>query len=515
MEGQIREHPLAELIREITTAGLSGALRLQQERAKVAIYFEHGELVFATSNLRAHRLREVVKRNGLTNAQVEQFPSEASDAELAAALTQTGQLTLETLEVIRGKQVSDVLRLALLWIRGSWEFDERVRLAADLRVQVDVGRLLLECARHLPADFVAARLSATNGSYLRNGDDATDLLPTEAFVLSRASDSVTLAELTALSGVGEEESHRAIYALSLSGLLQRSNWPVGVDTRNSRAATKPRVKTRDAIPYPTAGTEVEKIYEVAAVEALFERLKIAKDHYEVLDVARLATGDEIKDAYHTLARRFHPDRFHQSEPQLRSRVESAFARIAQAYETLSDQPLRTDYDASRSTRSAGVTRQNTPVATEKRPNAKQASPPSSPASRPASPPASPPEVDAKRAAVSFQKGMDALQSNRDGEAIRFLAEAAMLSPREARYRAHYGQALIRQPNTRRIAETELQAALLIEPDNASYRVMLAELYKKLGLQKRAEGELERALAVDPANDAARSLLLSLRSKRLK
>lgn len=512
MQGQIREHPLAELIREISAGGLSGALRLQQDRAKVAIYFEHGELVFATSNLRAHRLREVVKRNGLTNAQIEQFPSDASDAELASALTQTGQLTSETLEVIRGKQVSDVLRLALLWIGGSWMFDARVRLAADVRVQVDVGRLLLECARHLPADFVAARLSATNGSYLRNGgDDATGLLPTEAFVLSRASDSVTLAELTALSGVREEQSHRAIYALSLSGLLERSNWPVGVDTRDSPPATKTRGKARDSHPNSTAGTEVEEIDEVAGVEALFERLKIAKDHYEILDVGRLATDDEIKDAYHTLARRFHPDRFHQSEPQLRSRVESAFARIAQAYETLSDQPLRTDYDARRPTKPAGGSKQNAPVAAEKRPHARQASPVSSPAS----PPASPPEVDARRAAASFQKGLDALKGDRHNEAIRFLAEAAMLSPREARYRAHYGQALIRQPNTRRIAETELQAALLIEPDNTSYRVMLAELYKQLGLQKRAEGELERALAVDPGNDAARSLLLSLRSKRQK
>ena len=91
----------------------------------------------------------------------------------------------------------------------------------------------------------------------------------------------------------------------------------------------------------------------------------------------------------------------------------------------------------------------------------------------------------------------------------------MLSPREARYRAHYGHALIRQSNTRRIAETELQAAISIEPDNSSYRVMLAELYKQLGLQRRAEGELERALAADPKNEAARSLLLSLKSKSQK
>ena len=91
----------------------------------------------------------------------------------------------------------------------------------------------------------------------------------------------------------------------------------------------------------------------------------------------------------------------------------------------------------------------------------------------------------------------------------------MLSPREARYRAHYGHALIRQPTTRRMAETELQAALALEPDNTAYRVMLAELYKQLGLQRRAEGELQRALAVDPKHQAARTLLLSLKSKSPK
>jgi curved DNA-binding protein CbpA len=500
MQGQLGEHPLAELIREIAATGLSGALRLSRERAKAAIYFEDGRLVFATSNLRAHRLREVAKRNGLTHAQIENFPSNVSDDELASALIQRGYLKSETLEVIRGKQVSEILMVALLWVDGGWEFDPRVRLAANLRVQVDVNRLLLECARHLPAGFVAARLGATNGAYVStSGDHATSLLPTEAFVLSRASDSVTLGELTALSGVSEEKSYQAIYALSLCGLLQRSDWPVAVGTKDSLAAIKRTGKAGDARRDWTAGTEVDEVDEVADVEALFARLKIAKDYYDVLDIARLATGDEIKHAYHTLALRFHPDRFHQHAPQLRSRVESAFARIAQAYETLNDQSLRADYDAGRSPKPAvrGGQKSATP---EKGTNgAKQSAP----------------GPDAIRAEASFRRGMEALQSDRHEDAIRFLAEAAMLSPREARYRAHYGHALIRQSNTRRMAETELQAALLIEPDNASYRVMLAELYKQLSLQRRAESELERALAADPGNEAARALLLSLRSKTQK
>ncbi len=491
MQGNLVEHPLAELIREIVAAGLTGVLRLARERARAAIYVENGQLVFATSNLRAHRLREVVKRNGLTNAHVAEFPANASDDELAAAMIQKGVLKPQTLDAIRANQVGDVLRVALLWIDGTWEFDQRVRLADEIRVQLNVNRLLLECARHLPASFVASRVERNGGTYLNAGiDSATNLLPAEALVLSRATNSITLRELAALGIAGEEETYRALYALSLSGFLQRDDWPVALSI-NASAISAPSPRS-----VPSRAADVLKVDELDDVDALFARLKNATDHYEVLDVARLATTDGIKDAYHALARRFHPDRFHQSEPQLRSRIESAFAQIAHAYETLSDQSVRADYDAKRSSKPI-TTGSPKPAHEAKKVNGAEQSPR---------------RADAERAENSFQYGLVALKQNRRDEAVRFLAEAAMLSPREARYRAHYGHALIQQSNTRRIAETELQAALALEPDNPTYRVMLAELYKQIGLQKRAEGELERALAIDPKNEAARSLLQTFRSK---
>ena len=469
---------------------MTGALRLSRERAKVAIYFEGGRLVFATSNLRAHRLREVVKRNGLTDAHVAEFP--VPDEEIAAAMIKTGLLKPHTLAAIRGNQVGDVLRLALLWTDGTWEFDSRVRLADDIRVQIDVSRLLLECARHLPAAFVASRLERAGSANLKAVNlNPTNLLPAEASILLRASDSVSVNALRGADG-SDKDTLRAIYALSLSGLLQTSDWPVALSAQQSVVNNRAPVKAKSAA--------VVEVDDLADLEALFARLINAKDHYEVLDVARLATSDEIKNAYHALARRFHPDRFHQSDPQLRNRVESAFARIAQAYETLSDQPLRADYDAKRSSKPSAPSVHKSAAPRDSN-GAKQADPRI--------------RTDMARAETSFQHGQDAMKRNRPDEAIRFLAEAAMLAPREARYRAHYGHALIRQSNTRRIAETELQAALSLEPENAAYRVMLAELYKSLGLLRRAEGELERALAVDPKNEAARSLLLSLKSKSQK
>jgi Tfp pilus assembly protein PilF len=106
--------------------------------------------------------------------------------------------------------------------------------------------------------------------------------------------------------------------------------------------------------------------------------------------------------------------------------------------------------------------------------------------------------------------LTATKNNQPEHAIRFFAEAASLNPRMGRYRAEYGRALTAQPQTRRIAEFELKAAIALEPNNGQYRLMLAELYKVLGLRRRAAGEIQKALAVDPKNEAARALLSSLK-----
>ncbi len=498
MPGKLSQNPAAELIREIAESQLTGALRLERGRAKAVAVFEAGQLLFASSNLRTHRLREVLKRRGFTDAQLGDSSASTSDNELAAALLQSGALTSETLATIRTRQVSDVLRAALLWTDGSWVFDPRARLAHEARVRLDVNQMLLECARHLPADFVTSRFPTGNGNYtpVANPKGGAELLPTEAFVLSRASGGVSLNELTALSGLGEAESLRTIYALSLAGQLQRSDWPSALGAEAARVSATSAQQTEDRMPIPepvsASGPEEAKPGDV---DALFERLAAAKDYYEVLDVGRAATSDELKSAYHALARLFHPDRFHTREDALRRQVESAFARIAQAYETLSDQSARAGYDKKQTPKGRAARRESPAPA---RPSNGGAG------ARPA--------AEVNQAETSFKRGMEAMQSNRQEEAIRLLAEAAMLSPREARYRAHYGHALIKKANTRRMAEGELLAALAIDPDNTSYRVMLAELYQELGLRRRAQGELERALVSDPKNQTAQQLLLSLKNK---
>ncbi len=64
-----------------------------------------------------------------------------------------------------------------------------------------------------------------------------------------------------------------------------------------------------------------------------------KNYYDVLGVAKSATADEIKKAYRTMALKYHPDR----NPDNKE-AEEKFKEAAQAYEVLSDENKRHQYD---------------------------------------------------------------------------------------------------------------------------------------------------------------------------
>src|SRR5829696_8837016 len=107
MAGQLQRHPLAELVREISSESLSGAVRLARERAKAVIYFDAGEVVYAASNLRAYRFGSCARRwNLLTEAQLAGIGETTSDLEAGAALLASGALGREALDALTTRQVS-------------------------------------------------------------------------------------------------------------------------------------------------------------------------------------------------------------------------------------------------------------------------------------------------------------------------------------------------------------------------------------------------------------------------
>jgi curved DNA-binding protein CbpA len=290
-----------------------------------------------------------------------------------------------------------------------------------------------------------------------------------------------------------------------SRLNEAVNLKIDVDGLLLEAERRMAAKTvAETQPFPAAPASPVS----DNVEDFLDRLRMAETYYDLLSVETSASSEQLKSAYYDVARRYHPDRFRKSEPALLTRIESAFARITQAYDTLRDDGLRANYD--RKLQARRKTQQLSSPAPK--PAAPTASTPSAPpASTAGSAPVDSGPSLAQRAENDFNEGLAALEQGRRSVAAGLFASAARLAPNEPRYRAYYGQVLASQEHTRRAAEAELQAAIKLDPKNAEYRIMLAQLFRDLGFIIRARGVAERAVAADPNNRKGRELLRELKA----
>ncbi|HKO60089.1 MAG TPA: DUF4388 domain-containing protein [Pyrinomonadaceae bacterium] len=503
MKGKLSDHPLAELIREISTKRLSGTLRLENAQARAAIYFERGTVVFAASNIRSLRLGQYLSKNNLVSKkELGSFGANGSDIALAKALSAKGALTQTQADGLLANLVADVLRVALLWTDGNWEFDQRAHLGEDVRINIDVRTLMREAAYRLPLKFVSMRFRnpAETLSRAPHTDEDQTLLPAESFLLSRLDSPTPLEQLVAVSGLRELDALRTIYGLALGGAVNGHFWQPafrevarGVDEPED--AEPSAAEPAAAVPWTLEKDDTDLLQ-------FLERVEAAEDHYDVLDLTSNVGADQIKEVYYTLARRYHPDRFHlKSGTPLHVRLSAAFANVTQAYETLSDQTARASYDATLE---------------RKRKFSGSPSRPSKPARQKDSAAAagvSDLDTNVGDAEQEFQDGLAALQEDRADVALPHFAAAARMNPSDARYRAYYGRALAASERTRRLAENEILAAVRIDPSNALFHTMLAELYFDLKFLKRAQTELERALQLDPNSATANQLRRKMQRSR--
>ena len=482
---------------------------MQHELIKAAVYFIDGSIVYAASNVKTFRLREYVLKANLASAEVlDRSSNGQSDLALAQSLCTQNLLKPDIADQIQARQVSDILRLAMQWMEGTWEFDYRSRLNEEVGFSVDVPSLILEAARHTPAEFAAARFKnpAEMISPSETYSSELNLLPAEGFLLSRLDHPTSLKELLTLSVASELETLHMIYILALTGFIHRERWKSSfrdpspaVQATSSTSKTQPKLE-----PPPTKATVAEEIVdESELLKRFLERLDSASSHYEVLGVERNNSAEDLKTIYYKLAKRYHPDRFQRSEPSLKLQVETAFARITQAYDVLRDAKLRASYDSKLEARiKAQELAKAAPTAepVPKAPEEKVAE---------AKPESTGPSI-ADQAEARFKEGFAAFELGQHNVATGLFAAAAQAIPNEPRYHAYYGRALAKQENTRRKAEAEFLAALKLDPNNADYRLMLAELYRDLGLKLRAKGECDRALASSPGNPKVREFLKTLK-----
>jgi predicted Zn-dependent protease len=190
------------------------------------------------------------------------------------------------------------------------------------------------------------------------------------------------------------------------------------------------------------------------------------DHYAALGVARTASSAEIRQAYLRLAREHHPDRF--QDPGERARAQQQFQAISEAFNTLSSDERRRQYDAQIS-----------------------------------KPRLETPEEIAQDA---FAKARAKLEARDYAGAVELINIAIHHAPREASYQVALGRILARTVDRVREAAQCFERALELDPKSVPVHLELARLLLDQGLKLRARKVLEAARGLAPSNAEVARLL---------
>lgn len=191
------------------------------------------------------------------------------------------------------------------------------------------------------------------------------------------------------------------------------------------------------------------------------------DMYEVLGVSPDATPEEIRAAFRRQAREFHPDRF---VGEARLRAVQRFQRITEAYNTLSDEARRRQYDATRTASGRE------------------------------------PQDDSREIARALlARAVQAANAGNAAEARLYFRQALAHDDSSARAHHLYGLFLARQPDQLGEALRLLERAVKLDPLNSRVLVDAGRHFLRAGMPSRAMRFATAALELVPDDPAVQAL----------
>jgi len=109
--------------------------------------------------------------------------------------------------------------------------------------------------------------------------------------------------------------------------LQLLHFLFGIAQADGQVSKAEVGKLRELAGYLRVGQ-----HDFESIMAMF--IKSADNAYKILEIERSATDDQIKKAYRTMAKKYHPDRVVTENEAIKKGAEEKFKEVQKAYETI-------------------------------------------------------------------------------------------------------------------------------------------------------------------------------------
>lgn len=467
-EGDLAATGLHEVLFGLMEGRETGELCFSRAGTRKSIFLEMGEIVYAESDQDYDSLPSVLVRGGRIS---ESEFNEAWATHVKRPTTPMDRILME-MGCLDEEGATDaalfrtrsIVRGLFEWSEGSFEFIEnKPPPAGSGRLGISSADLIVSGIRNMSQERIRAMLD-----------------PIREIPLSRTEDPLRLFQQVTLMPKEKTLMELVDGKTPISGLMDRSNLSenaiysaVAVLVGTCLVELGETIADESEIPdTKTSNAEQEAISE--RIDRMYYRLG-EMGHYELLGVSANANNGQIKKAYYNMAREFHPDINNRLGNGFEQKVHAIFSQINFAYDILSDEKKRRDYDKTIYMGTGRPAAKSSGASTSRVPTA---------------------EDRFRQGNMKFKIG------DFEGAAELFLM-ATRLNPEKANYQFAAGQAFMRVPRKMKEAEECILKAIEIEPYNSGYLMALGNLYLKARLGTRARRIFSEVLNMDPGNKDAR------------
>lgn len=485
-EGILESISVPQLLAEAWRDRRSGTLRVAQGKSERLIVVVDGSPVGVEvspgDDHFGQALQDAGELTGPDRAKVEKLAQERSCPQASAVLA-LRLMDAKKLYVAIRKEARNQIATTFEWTQGGYQwlpadssssesakpFDILQLIQTQLPKRWGTDRLfqcvmdVADCHGDIAPRFrrVTRQLSESSPEAARAISRLDGSAPLGQILGECAGDATTAATLWLLMHAGilrlvDAEAKQAL-ALSLDFEVEVSDSPSLESAGTAlNSGAQPNAQAAESPSNPRADALRE---EIATLGGEVNQL----DHYSALGLNADASPIDIKKAYFKAAKRYHPDSLAKlGLTELKADAATVFARIAEAFETLSDPAKRERYDQGGSEE---------------------------------------PDIDMARLAqaeTSYRKGEILLRMGNFPAALEYLEPAVELWPEEPAYQAALGWALFKQPKRDKIrAREHLEIAHSTGPEDPTTLHRLSIVLRQHGEKEKADQLFARAQQLDP------------------
>ena len=231
LKGNLETFFLNSILQLLSDDQKSGILHVKNHHKEVKIYFQDGDIVYATGSQRESRLGYHLQSKGTISREKLHECLETGQKEkkaLGKVLVEKGYITAENLENLIHHQIEEIIFDLFVWDKGDFEYkDARLNLQGMVATRITVVKLLLEASRRIDEMSILRKNIPNDNIIFRTAEQVQEnteikLDANEWKALRLIDGKRSVRQLLDESGFDEFLGYKILYSLLSSGLIECS-----------------------------------------------------------------------------------------------------------------------------------------------------------------------------------------------------------------------------------------------------------------------------------------------------